>query len=57
MTGLHTRLSAEERHHTRPQAAIEASTRLLEQELAEQGRTYNQFVWSLTDADALAVTV
>ncbi|GAA1535251.1 PAS domain-containing protein [Dactylosporangium maewongense] len=50
VTGLYARLRAEERRHGRPQEAIEASTRLLERELAEQGRTYDEFFWSLTGA-------
>ena len=42
-------LLAEERRHSRAADAAEASLRLLEAGLAEQGQTYDEFVWSLID--------
>ena len=47
-TGLYRRLRAEERRHQRTPDALEASTTLMRQTLAERGQTYDEFVWDLT---------
>jgi hypothetical protein len=51
---LYSRLLAEERKHSRPADAMEASTRLLNDYLAEQGISYDEFVWSLANRRAAA---
>lgn len=51
---LYTRLLAEEKRHRRPADAIEASTGLLTEFLAEQGMSYDEFVWSLANRRAAA---
>lgn len=50
---LYATLLAEERRHTKRSVAIEASTELLRKHLDTLGKTYDEFVWSLDDADAL----
>lgn len=44
---LYQRLREEERRHTNAREASEAGKRLLLSMLEEQGKTYDQFVWSL----------
>lgn len=43
------RLRAEEERHSGTPAALEASWRLLQQELAGRGQTYEEYVWELTN--------
>lgn len=45
---LYGRLRAEERRHRSPSEGLDASQRLLQDELAARGRTYEQFVFDLT---------
>jgi PAS domain S-box-containing protein len=47
---LYARLRAEETRHPRVADAIDASSRLLADVLAERGQTYDEFVWSLAGA-------
>jgi PAS domain S-box-containing protein len=49
---VYRQLLAEERRHQHPVRAIEASTELLGQILADAGMTYDEFVWSLTGVPA-----
>ncbi|HLZ38638.1 MAG TPA: hypothetical protein VKP64_12985 [Mycobacteriales bacterium] len=44
---IYARLRAEEARHQRVADALEASSRLLRDLLAERGQTYDEFVWSL----------
>lgn len=44
---IYALLVAEERRHHHPKQAIEASTVVLTEILAERGMTYDEFVWSL----------
>ncbi len=48
ITGVYAQLVAEERRHSRPKDAIDASTALLGQLLADNNVTYDEFVWSIT---------
>lgn len=50
---LYATLLAEERRHTKRTVAVDASSELLRQHLDSLGQTYDEFVWSLDDADAL----
>jgi PAS domain S-box-containing protein len=43
---LYDRLLAEERRHPTARAAVEASSRLLAEALAEHGGSYDEYVWS-----------
>ena len=43
------RLRAEEERHSSTPAALEASWRMLQQELAARGQTYEEYVWELTN--------
>ncbi len=49
---VYRQLLDEERRHSHPVRAIEASTELLGRILADAGVTYDQFVWSLTGVPA-----
>jgi PAS domain S-box-containing protein len=49
---IYATLLAEERRHSRPQDAIEASTALLGGLLEDHHVTYDEFVWSLTKVAA-----
>jgi len=49
---LYAKLRAEEQRHSRPADAIEASSRMLQEILAERGETYEEFVWGLTNGSA-----
>ena len=49
---VYAQLLAEERRHSHPVRAIEASTALLGRVLDDAGVTYDQFVWSLAGASA-----
>ncbi|BCJ54543.1 chemotaxis protein [Actinoplanes sp. NBRC 14428] len=49
---LYAALRAEEQRHTSSPAALEASWALLQRTLAEKGRTYDEFVWDLTNRSA-----
>ena len=49
---VYRQLLAEERRHTHPVQAIDASTALLGRVLADAGLTYDEFVWSLTAVPA-----
>lgn len=49
---LYGRLVAEERRHPRTADALAASSELLQSLLADQGMTYDEFVWSLAGARA-----
>lgn len=49
---IYAALLAEERRHQHPKEAIEASTNLLGQFLADRGMTYDEFVWSLVGVPA-----
>ena len=51
ITPLYLALCAEERRHTSATTALAASTALLDQQLAERGCGYEQFVWSITPAE------
>jgi len=44
---LYERLLREEKLHKNAREATDASTRLLQQVLAERGQTYDEFVWGL----------
>ena len=44
---LYTRLLSEERRHPSARAAVEASSRLLADVLAEQQQGYEEFIWSI----------
>ncbi len=50
ITPVYRRLLEEERRHSHPVQAIDASTRLLGAILGDAGTTYDQFVWSLAGA-------
>jgi PAS domain S-box-containing protein len=52
---LYAVLLDEERRHSHPPDAIEASMRRLDTMLAERGVTYDEFVWSLEDSPAAEV--
>jgi len=45
---IYAQLVAEERRHSRPKDAIDASTALLGQLLEDNNVTYDEFVWSIT---------
>ena len=49
ITAVYERLRAEERRQPNGHAAVQAGTELLATLLAEQGTTYDEFVWSLID--------
>ncbi len=49
VTGLYQQLLAEEQRHRKASEAADASSRLLTAHLAEQGTTYDRYVWSLID--------
>src|SRR5690606_23838022 len=49
---LYAKPRAEEQRHSRPADAIEASSRMLQEILAERGETYEEFVWGLTNGSA-----
>jgi PAS domain S-box-containing protein len=49
---IYAALVAEERRHQHPKKAIEASTAMLTQMLADRGITYDEFVWSLAGVPA-----
>ncbi|MCZ2859089.1 PAS domain-containing protein [Blastococcus sp. VKM Ac-2987] len=48
---LYQRLLDEERRHPNARAAVEASARLLADVLAEQGQTYDDFIWSVINRE------
>ena len=48
---VYTRLLAEERRHPTARAAVDASSRLLAELLAEQGQGYEEFVWSVINRE------
>ncbi|RBY97055.1 aerotaxis receptor Aer [Blastococcus sp. TF02-8] len=48
---LYTRLLAEERRHPNARAAVDASSRLLADVLAEQQQTYEEFVWTIINRE------
>jgi PAS domain S-box-containing protein len=48
---LYQRLLAEERRHPNARSAVAASSALLDQVLAEQGQTYEEFVWSIINRE------
>jgi PAS domain S-box-containing protein len=48
-SALYRTLSAEERRHSNPRSALDASWTMLQRTLAERGQTYEQFVWQLTN--------
>jgi PAS domain S-box-containing protein len=50
VTPLYAALLAEERRHPHAPDALDASTRMLEERLAELGLSYDEWVWSLDDA-------
>jgi len=50
---LYGRLRTEERKHSRPADAMDASLLLLEAELAALGMTYDELVWNLVAHDGL----
>ena len=52
ITPVYRQLLEEERRHSHPVQAIDASTRLLGAILGDAGITYDQFVWSLAGASA-----
>jgi PAS domain S-box-containing protein len=47
---VYATLLAEERRNSNPTAAMEASTAILTQVLADRGQTYDEFVWSLAES-------
>ena len=49
---LYGRLRAEERRHSSSPAALEASWKRMQQELAGRGQTYEEYVWQLTNGVA-----
>lgn len=49
---LYGRLRAEERRHSGSREALEASWSMLQSLLRQQGRTYDEFVWDLTNSSA-----
>lgn len=51
---LYGELLQEERRHSHPPDAVAASYALLQRKLDELGLTYDQFVWSLDPASAVA---
>jgi PAS domain S-box-containing protein len=55
VTALYQRLVTEERRHPNARDAVEAGCRLLEQELAEAGASYDEWVWSLNNGPVQAV--
>lgn len=54
VTELYAALRAEESRHDDPGDGLAASSALLTATLAERGQTYDEYVWSLTDAVAVA---
>ncbi len=48
---LYRQLLAEERRHPSAKAAVEASSRLLAEVLADQGASYEDFVWSIINSE------
>ncbi|WP_346620431.1 PAS domain-containing protein [Blastococcus montanus] len=48
---IYQRLLAEERRQPNARAAVEASARVLADVLAEQGQTYEEFVWSVINRE------
>jgi PAS domain S-box-containing protein len=52
ITPVYRQLLDEERRHSHPVQAIDASTRLLGDVLADAGVTYDEFVWSLAGVSA-----
>lgn len=50
---LYATLLAEERRHSKRTDAVAASAELLSRHLAGLGQSYDEFVWSLDNADAL----
>ncbi len=48
---LYDRLLAEERRHPTAKAAVAASSRLLAEVVAEQGGSYDEFVWSVINRE------
>ncbi|MGY2003346.1 PAS domain-containing protein [Blastococcus sp. SYSU DS1024] len=48
---LYQRLLAEERRHPNARSAVAASSRLLDEVLAEQGQDYEAFVWSIINRE------
>ncbi|MGY1720533.1 PAS domain-containing protein [Blastococcus sp. SYSU DS0552] len=48
---LYQRLLAEERRHPNARSAVAASSRLLDEVLAEQGQSYEEFVWSIINRE------
>jgi PAS domain S-box-containing protein len=48
---LYDRLLAEERRHPTAKAAVAASSRLLADVLAEQGASYDEFIWSVINSE------
>lgn len=52
VAGLYARLRAEERRHTGPREALDASWAMLQGILEERGQTYDEYVWGLTNGTA-----
>lgn len=48
---LYDRLLAEERRHPTAKAAVAASSRLLAELLADQGGSYDEFIWSIINSE------
>lgn len=55
VTPVYAALLAEERRHPHPPEALAASTALLAEQLAGLGLTYDEWVWSLDEAEMLEV--
>lgn len=51
---VYASLLAEEQRHSHAPDAIAASSELLQRTLADQGQTYDEFVWSLDDTGRVA---
>ncbi|GIE31103.1 chemotaxis protein [Actinoplanes italicus] len=50
---VYGRLRAEERRHDNAKSALDASWAMLQSLLDQNGQTYDQFVWELTNASAV----
>jgi PAS domain S-box-containing protein len=51
VTPLYERLLAEERRHPTAKAAVAASSRLLDELVAEQASSYDEFIWSVINRE------
>ncbi len=51
VTPLYQQLLAEERQHPTARAAVTASSRLLEQRVAEEAGSYEEFIWSVINRE------